>query len=670
MSVLFSLSDGEHLAGSVVEHLADPAGLLATARFARVRRGRREDGDDERRLERLETLVLEERHVGEWIMWAGGNKLESVGVPLREFERSEGAALASISPEGAKVSAPWSGTRASGISPQGSCCFRENANGRSDRPNMARRKAAILGRFDSRAWHDLGSPGSTMNALQRQPAGLPRRTSRVGPASHVVVSAVSAVAAALALLGCTVSVGGAGGQGGSGTTTSDGVSTGSSIGTGEGICGIPNYPCCGTTCNGEGVGCVSGQCVQQLGFGAACVDGWQCISNLCLASGHCSATCTSASDCPPADEWSCAPLSGFPTDMCQCTPSGADTCDGHDNDCDGTVDGGATCSEPGFTCQAGACACAPTNVCDGVCKDLAADVDNCGACGAACDAGDACVEGHCLTTLASGQNGGFGPVRGADALYWLNGGDGTVVRLALGGGAPVVLASGQVHPTHLAVDATHVYWTTGGDLGDGGGTVMKVPIAGGAPITLANATLPWAVAVDASNVYFSAVTPDAIQKTPLAGGAPVVLATSNGSPHAIAVDSSGVYWTQPGSVRRVALAGGPPEVLLDLNLNQTDGIALDATTIYFTTQDEVLKMPKSGGAPTSIASSTFPRGIAIDASRVYWADQDEGRILAVAHDGGPITVIASGQYAPFNVAVDATSVYWDTFDGNIMRAAK
>jgi hypothetical protein len=229
--------------------------------------------------------------------------------------------------------------------------------------------------------------------------------------------------------------------------------------------------------------------------------------------------------------------------MCQCTPSGAEACDGRDNDCDGLIDNGATCTQPGFTCQKSVCACDPKNFCGGTtCLDLLSDPKNCGGCGLAC--GGTCAAGFCLITLASAQSLTKAVAVDATSVYWTNsstsynGNDGTVMKVPIGGGAPTTLAAGQSNPWRIAVDATSVYWTS-----TGAGTVMKVPIGGGAPTTLAaGQSYPSGIAVDATSVYWTAA--GTVMKVPLGGGAPSTLASGQ-SPYSIAVDATSVYWTNP-----------------------------------------------------------------------------------------------------------------------------
>ncbi|MFS8065897.1 MAG: hypothetical protein ACMG6S_05935, partial [Byssovorax sp.] len=285
----------------------------------------------------------------------------------------------------------------------------------------------------------------------------------------------------------TGSGGGTGGTTSASTTSA--VSTGASSSTGQ-ACGIVGYSCCAGSCYEVGAACIGDVCVLPVQFGGACKQNDDCESKLCLGSGHCSRPCANAVDCPPAPEWTCAPLANYPADMCQCTASGPEVCDGQDSDCDGVVDDGATCSGAGFTCQNGACACNPANRCNGVCEDIASDPQNCGACGTTCATGAVCSEGHCQTILASGQSL-FAIAVDATHLYWTNNDDGpnnSIRKVPLGGGAFTTLASGLIFPRGIALDASHVYWADG-DVKNGGtaGTVMKVGLGGGAPITLASA---------------------------------------------------------------------------------------------------------------------------------------------------------------------------------------
>jgi hypothetical protein len=247
-----------------------------------------------------------------------------------------------------------------------------------------------------------------------------------------------------------------------------------------------------------------------------------------------------------------------------------------------------------------------------------------------------CSSDH-ATKLATGSFPWGIAIEGAD-VYWVNMGEaqqGSVVKAPKSGGAPVTLASNQVNPVSIAVDAQNVYWTTSGTstcapsgacTSNGDGTVMSAPLTGGTPTMLAGKQLaPVSIAVDVKNVYFidegtavynSTITDGSVMKVPIGGGTPTALATGLRYPGALTVDATSVYWTVMdsqgvnGTLMKVSIDGGA------------------ATTLA------------SGYPPWTIQTggATIPKLIAVDSTSVYWVsgniDAAGAKIMKIPTGGG------------------------------------
>jgi cysteine-rich repeat protein len=215
-------------------------------------------------------------------------------------------------------------------------------------------------------------------------------------------------------------------------------------------------------------------CLDEVCLAAACGDGHLAVSEQC-DDGE-----SNADDTPDACRTNCQ--------MAHCGDGVLDTgesCDDGELNSD-TTPGSCRTNCTLMTCGDGAldpgeaCDDANTNECDGCVSDCSGPETGCGdgfVCGAeVCDDGnlvdgDGC-ETSCRntpTTLASGQSA-WNLAVDSTHVYWTNSNGGEVMKVPLGGGTPVVLASGQAGPRDIAVDSTHVYWTN-----ESPGEVMKVP---------------------------------------------------------------------------------------------------------------------------------------------------------------------------------------------------
>jgi hypothetical protein len=110
----------------------------------------------------------------------------------------------------------------------------------------------------------------------------------------------------------------------------------------------------------------------------------------------------------------------------------------------------------------------------------------------------------------------------------------------LDGGGLVVLASGQLAPYGIAVDADNVYWTDEGVNYASNGSVQRIGLCGGAPTVLAANQEPYAIAIDSRNVYWTnwvlgSGSTGTIESVPIEGGPTTQYAGGQYQPSGIAV---------------------------------------------------------------------------------------------------------------------------------------
>ncbi len=266
----------------------------------------------------------------------------------------------------------------------------------------------------------------------------------------------------------------------------------------------------------------------------------------------------------------------------------------------------------------------------------------------------------------------------ATNLYWVTI-DGNVMAMPLDGSSdPIALVSGiTTRPISIAIDASYVYWSNLGNAA-GPGAVMKVPIGGGAPVELAPDPTPGRLAVSADTVYWATANDFEIASVPKDGG---TVSTFLGDGVSVeiggfAVDATHLYWNQGGPQQR-DLAGGAL-IALGLVPYGVGTIAVDATRVYWTVGPlpsdvtlnnmpapvehggYVMKTSIGGGPLTQLATFETPSypvvPIAVDSDHVYWLGATE--VLRTGLDGGTIETLAAHEGDPYALVLGDTDVYW------------
>jgi hypothetical protein len=242
----------------------------------------------------------------------------------------------------------------------------------------------------------------------------------------------------------------------------------------------------------------------------------------------------------------------------------------------------------------------------------------------------------------------------------------TCTGTCIAGRCQVTIES-ELHAYNIAVNATHIYWTTT-FTAPVPAKVMRAPLDGGQREELATGPNCHSIVLDDTNVYWTDFTRGSgfLMKMPLNGGTPVPIVTNQDGPHGLAIDKTHIYWTNydGGQVKRASLSDGTITSIADGQAHP-DTLALDDTFVYWTNSVDnsgtIMKAPLDGSSPpvAIVTDQNWPYAVAVDKTNIYWTVTHGGLVMKMPLDrSAPAVALASQQSTPWNLVVDDTDVYW------------
>ncbi len=275
--------------------------------------------------------------------------------------------------------------------------------------------------------------------------------------------------------------------------------------------------------------------------------------------------------------------------------------------------------------------------------------------------------------LASSLDHPKGVAVEGDYAYVVTGGfakaDNAVLRIgATSGVVETLVKVPQVVSGELALDDKYVYFSS-----ESGNAVLRVSKIGGPAVVVAEATRPIHLALDDTHVYFSTFLKQApggaLMRVPKSGGAAEVLADGQAGVDQVVVDGEAAYFRSNSGIWRVPKAGGKAECLLAASpSHNVDRLTGDSTHLYFfqeigsTGKYAIARMPKRGGTPETIAPQANPTArLGLSDSHVYYfraASLNDDALVKVAKAGGSPELVDGAGYSTGYLTVAGGDVYF------------
>jgi hypothetical protein len=200
------------------------------------------------------------------------------------------------------------------------------------------------------------------------------------------------------------------------------------------------------------------------------------------------------------------------------------------------------------------------------------------------------------------------------------------------------------------------------------------------PVALSTSGTPTAIAVNGSAVFWGDSN-GLVSRRDLPQGEPKTVATSDGYVSGLVLDASNAYWTSSNmiSVYQVPLAGGSLVTLFDSGMNSPSGIAVTGTEVYVSQNGwpgSIQKIPIGGGTLSFVVAASWVPKLLIEGDAMFWISYDYTKpeasaVTRMSLTGGAPQNLATDIGYVTALAIDATYAYWvDGSGGTVSRVPK